>query len=344
MKKKILGAAVFLLALGFAADAKAFDNPPESDIFWQTLSAMDNPTDVEGCKGKIDALWLTGELNAYDVARRRAEGQTVPDSELTDMSEEHRISMTSGYYNTCENLAAGFGIMRASMEQYGKTSNIWDMADWHNVNDLNFLSEGEGKIVFTRTLDFMSYRFQIFMQNLPNLMTFQSGYISLNAEMVPELANYGAVLTMYNLDFAETPDIYVDGVLASTSDLGAVYDAGAGTLTFNAQHFSSFRAVERGSNVSAMRIKWNNKRTMRYNARKSTFKVKVKGTGFRNAQAPTTCQLGFFNASRVRVSRNGRNVTCTFNMGDFSSTGFYPLTISIAGVGETTRVNAVRIR
>jgi len=338
----LLGVLVIFLALSFAGNASAFDNPDEDDIFWDTLAAMDNPNDVDGCKAKIDELWASGELNAYDVANRRAAGQTVNDSELTDMSEEHRISMTSGYYNTCENFDQGFEIMRASMEQYGKTSNIWDMTDWHNVNGLYFLSEGEGRIYFDRTLDFMSYRFQVFMQNLPNLLSFQNGYISLNAEMVPELANYGAVLTMYGLEFSETPDIYIDGVLANASDMGAVY--AAGTLTFNASHFSSYRAVAKGSSVSAMRIKWNNPRKLKYNARKRTFKVKVKGSGFRNSSTSTTCTLGYFDATKVTVSRNGKKATCTFNMSDFSQTGYYPLTLSIDGSGSATRENAVRIR
>ncbi|OGI26198.1 MAG: hypothetical protein A3J76_01250 [Candidatus Moranbacteria bacterium RBG_13_45_13] len=343
-RKMLLGTLAVFFALSFAGNAAAFDNPDEDDIFWDTLAAMDNPNDVDGCKAKIEELWSTGELNRYDVERRRAEGQDVPDSELYDMSEEHHISMTAGYYDTCENFDEGFEIMRASMEQYGKTSNIWDMADWHNVSGLYFASANEGRIDFGRTLDFMSYRFQIFMQNLPNLMTFQNGYISLNAEMVPELANYGATLTMYNLDFDQTPDIYVDGVLADASALGAVYDSDAGTLTFNAEHFSSYRAVAKGSSVNAMRIKWNNKRALKYNARKSSFKVKVKGTGFKNSSASTTCTLGFFDATKVSVSKNGKKATCTFNMSDFNSTGYYPLTISIDGVGEVTRENAVRVK
>lgn len=341
-KTKLFGALVLFLALAWAGNASAFNNPDEDDIFWETLAAMDNPNDVVGCKAKIDELWASGELNRYDVERRRAAGQTVPDSELYDMSEEHRVSQTAGYYNTCENFDEGFEIMRSSMEQYGKTSNIWDMDDWHNVVGLYFMSEGEGRIDFGRTLDFMSYRFQMFMQNLPNLLSFQNGYISLNAEMVPELANYGATLTMYGLNFSETPDIYVDGVLASASDMGAVYSNG--TLTFSAEHFSSYRAVAKGSNVSAMRINWNNNRKLKYNARKRTFKVKVKGRGFRSSNASTVCQLGFYNATKVSVSRNGKKATCTFNMSDFSEAGYYPLTISITGAGEVSRENAVRVR
>jgi hypothetical protein len=342
-KTKLLGMLVLLPALAFlwTGNVKAFDNPDEDDIFWDTLAAMDNPNDVDGCKAKIDELAASGELWAYDVERRREQGQDVS-GESWSGDPAQVASLTSGYYNTCENFDEGFEIMRASMEQYGKTSNIWGMDDWHNVSGLYFMSASEGRIDFGRTLDFMSYRFQIFMQNLPNLLTFQNGYISLNAEMVPELANYGATLTMYGLDFSETPDIYVDGVLADASALGAVYSNG--TLIFNAEHFSSYRAVEKGSRVAAMRIKWNNKRSLKYNARKSTFKVKVKGTGLRSSSASTVCQLGFYSASNVKVSQNGKKATCTFSMSDFSTVGYYPLTISIAGVGEVTRENAVRVK
>jgi hypothetical protein len=54
--------------------------------------------------------------------------------------------------------------------------------------------------------------------------------------------------------------------------------------------------------------------------------------------------LGFYSAAKVRVSKNGKSATCTFDMSNFTSTGYYPLTISIAGAGEATRENAVRIR
>jgi len=342
-KTKMLGALVFVLALFCEDNASAFDNPDESDIFWQTLSAMDNPNDADGCKGKIDDLWESGELVAYDVSNRRAQGQTVNDSELTDRSEEHRISLTAGYYNTCENFDQGFEIMRNSMEQYGKTSNIWDMTDWHNVTGLYFQSQ-EGKIYFERTLDFMSYRFQIFMQEFPNLVSMQNGYISLNAAMVPELKNYGAVLTMYNLSFSSIPDIYVDGVLANSSDLGAVYDTSTGTLTFAASHFSSYKAVAKGSKQSVMKITGTNKKSIKYKANKQTFKIKVKGRSLKSAGASTTCKLGFNDAMKVSVAKKGKRVTCTFRMSDFSSLGVYPLTVSITGKGEVTRENAVRIR
>ncbi|MBM3255964.1 MAG: hypothetical protein FJZ04_00635 [Candidatus Moranbacteria bacterium] len=341
----LLGAMVFVSGLFFTGNALAFDNPDEDDIFWETLSAMDNPNDVDGCKAKIDELWASGELNRYDVERRREAGQTVPDSELYDMSEGHRVSMTAGYYNSCEGLDEGFEIMRSSMEQYGKTSNIWDMADWHNVTGLYFQSAGEGRIDFTRTLDFMSYRFQIFMQNLPNLLVFQDGYISLNAEMVSELKNYGAVLTMYGLNFSETPDIYVDGVLADSSDVSDItYDSGAGTLSFTASHFSSYRAVTKGSKQSVMKLTGTTKKSIKYNARKSTFKVKAKGKGLRKSGTSTICRLGFTEATKVSVSKKGKSVVCVFPMSEFSQTGYYPLTISISGKGEVSRQNAIRIK
>jgi len=341
IKTKVLGMLLSGLAFLYGGDALAFDNPPEDDIFWQTFDAMRNPNDVTGCKAKIDELYESGELALYDVTRRRAAGQTVSDSELTDRSESHRTSLTAGYYSTCENYDEGFEIMRSSMEQYGKTSNIWDMTDWHNVNGLYFQSQ-DGKIYFDRTIDFMSYRFQVFMQNLPNLMMFDNGYISLNAEMVPELKNYGAVLTMYNLDFPEMPDIYIDGVLSDSSSLGAVYDVAAGTLTFNASHFSSYRAVAKGSTVKTMKIKGISKKSIKYNAKKRTFKVKARGINLKGSGVK--CTLGFHDSLKAKASRKGKNVTCTFNMNGFSQTGYYPLTISVPGSGEVSRENAIRIK
>lgn len=346
-KTKMSGALVFALALLWTGNALAFDNPPETDIFWQTLSTMDNPNDVEGCRAKIDELWNASELGRVDVERREAAGEVITnrDIEINSRDEAKRISLTSGYYNSCAGLDEGFEIMRASMEQYGKTSNIWDMADWHNVNGLYFESAGEGRIYFNRTIDFMSYRFQVFMQNLPNLLVFQNGYISLNAEMVSDLENYGAVLTMYGLNFSEIPDIYVDGVLANSSDVdGVTYDPSTGTLTFTASHFSSYRAVAKGSKQSVMKITGTTKKSVKYDARKNTFKVKAKGKGLKKSGITTTCRLGFTEATKVSVSKKGKSVVCVFRMSDFSQTGYYPLTISIAGSGEVTRDNAIRIK
>ena len=163
--------------------------------------------------------------------------------------------------------------------------------------------------------------------------------------MVPDLRNYGAVLTMYGLNFSETPDIYVDGVLADSSDVGAVtYDPNTGTLTFDASHFSSYRAVTKGSKQSVMKITGTTKKSVKYNARKSTFKVKAKGKGLKKSGVPTTCKLGFTEATKVSVSKKGKSVVCTFPMSEFSQTGYYPLTISIAGKGEVSRQNAIRIK
>lgn len=347
MKTKILGTLV-ALGLIWTGNVSAFDNPSETDIFWQTLSTMDNPNDVTGCRAKIDELWDAGELGRIDVERREAAGEVITnrDEEINSRDEAKRISLTSGYYDSCAGLDEGFEIMRESMERYGKTSNIWDMTDWHNVNGLYFESAGEGRIDFNRTIDFMSYRFQIFMQELPNLMMFDKGYISLNAEMVPDLKNFGAVLTMYNLDFAQTPDIYVDGVKADSNNLGVVYDASAGTLTFNASHFSSYRAVQKGKKVKKMRMGKLTKKSksIKYDANKSTFKVKVAGANLKSKGKTTTCGLGFYDAISAKPSKNGKSIVCTFNMDDFSQTGYYPLSISIAGVGEISKQNAVRIK
>jgi len=343
-----LGALALTLVLLGVGKAQAFDNPDENDIFWQTLSTMDNPNDVEGCRAKIDELWDASELSRIDVERREAAGEVITnrDEEINSRDEAKRISLTSGYYNSCANLDEGFELMRTSMEQYGKTSNIWEMSDWHNVTGLYFESQGEGRIYFDRTIDFMSYRFQIFLQNFSNLVEMENGYISLNAEMVPDLKNYGAVLTMYNLGFTQSPDIYMNGVKADPTNLGVVYDSGTGTLTLNASHFSSYRAIQKGKKVKKMSIGKLTKKSknITYDANRSTFKVKATGANLKSKGKSTTCKLGFYDAISVKPSKKGKSIVCTFKMEDFPQTGYYPLSISIAGIGETSKQNAVRIR
>lgn len=332
-----------ILMVFWVGNASAFDNPDEDDIFWDMVGSMSTPNDVTSCKATVDELAASGELWAYDVENRREQGQDVS-GESWSGDPAQITSLTSGYYNTCEMFADGFQIMRNSMEQYGKTSNIWDMPDWRTVSGLYFLSSGEGKIYFTETLNFMSYRFQEFLANFSNLVTMQNGYISLNAAMVPELQNYGAVLTMYNLSFTETPDIYVDGVKADTSNMGVSYDAAAGTLTFTAPHFSSYQAVAKGSSQSTMKISKTSKKSIKYKPKKNRFKIKVKGRGLKKQGQTTVCKLGFNDAIKVSPSKKGKSVVCTFRMSDFSQKGYYPLTVSVPGGGEVTRANAIRIR
>lgn len=182
------------------------------------------------------------------------------------------------------------------------------------------------------------------------MIRFDNGCISLNAAMVPNMVNYGATLTMYGLDFSQMPDIYVSNgatvrKAVEGEDLSGIsYDASAGTLSFTPGHFSSFRAVAQGTNIKTMKITSVKKKSIKYKPNKNSFKLTVRGKNLRQGNEGTDCTLGFKQAQKVYVSKNGKHIKCTFRMNDFSMMGYYPLTVTILGIGEVTKVNAVRIR
>lgn len=328
----ILASMVLIAMVALVAPVSASpsdrDLPAESEPFWTIFAAMTSPTDYVGCVAAV-----TSYVNSQNF------------------SDEQKQGEIAGYTQMCAEFQSMPAEMQNDMASEGVTSNLFAASDWHNVENLYFEKSGKGSIQFTNTIDFMSYRFMSFMSNFQNMVQFSDGYISLNAAMVTDMKYYGTQLTMLGLDFTEAPDIYVTDAngttmhLATDSDIsGVIYDPVTGTLTFNASHFTAFKAVAQGSTVTAMRISKVTPNKVKYNSRKRSFKITVKGRGFFKRGSGTTCTLGFFQASKVKTSRNGKNAVCTFGMSDFSTLGYYPLTIAVEGQGEVTKTNAVRMR
>jgi hypothetical protein len=270
-------------------------------------------------------------------------------------SEDRRQGELQGMLGFCTGVAAMPSEMQTSMTSEGvETSLFSNTTDWHHVSGLYFQKSEDdapmGRISFSNTIDFMTYRFFTFMNNFGNMVQFNDGYISLNAAMVPQMINCGTTFTMYGLDFSTQPDIYVSNganmrkAIDGTDVSGIVYDATAGTLSFTPGHFSSFKAVERGSTLKSMKISSVKKKTIKYNAKKSTFKLTVKGRNLYKKGSDIGCTLGFQQAAKVRAAKNGKKVTCTFSMSSFSVKDYYPLEISIIGNGAVTKTNAVRIK
>jgi hypothetical protein len=187
------------------------------------------------------------------------------------------------------------------------------------------------------------------MNQFDNMVRFDGGYISLNAAMVPDMINYGATLTMYQLGFDQQPDIYVSNganmrkAIEGTDVSGIVWDAAANSLTFTPGHFSSFKAVTKGSKVKKMKITSVKKKIIKYKAGK-TFKLTVKGKNLFKKGSDVSCMMGFQQAEKIHAGRAGKRVKCTFGMDSFSSLGTFPLTITVSGQGEVTKVNAVRVK
>ncbi|MCX6767000.1 MAG: hypothetical protein NT170_04500 [Candidatus Moranbacteria bacterium] len=261
--------------------------PPENDPFWTIFAQIDYPGNTTDC--------ITEATNYVN-------SQNIPD-------ENQRQGEISGYTEMCTQVANMPDDLRSILSSEGVTSNLFDnTTDWHNVDNLYFEKTGMGKIQFTNTIDFMSYRFISFMGNFDNMVQFNNGYISLNASIVTDMKYYGAQLTMLGLNFTDMPDIYVTDAngttmhLATGSDInGATYDQTTGTLTFNTLHFSAFKAVAKGSKVAVMKITKVTPNKVKYSAKKRIFKITVKGKGFYKKGSDTSCKMGLQEASKVKV-------------------------------------------
>lgn len=346
----LIAAAVAVFSLSQTGTVKAGpsdrDLPDENDIFWQVTGSMNRPDDTAACQAKIDQMAADGTLEAYITAHRdelMSEGPSQGGEWQGDGPTT--TEMAQGFYQMCAGLAQMPTEMQASMTSEGVSTNLFDATDWHNIAGLYFQKAGKGRIAFTvNTLDFLSYRFMRFMSNFDSMVNMDDGYISLNSAVVTDFKNYGAQLTMLDLNFTQQPDIYVDGKLAGSTDVADIsYNPGDGTLTFGVSHFSSYRAVAKGSKVKAMRITNLTKKSksIKYDARKSTFRVVARGKNFVKS-SNAACLLGFESASKVTVTK--KKVTCVFPMSYFSDLGTYNLTISIPGSGEVTKTSAVRIK
>jgi len=359
MKKKakrgLLAGVALLAMVALAAPATAGpddrDLPDEDDIFWQVLSVMSSPADATACQNKINEMAADGTLLSYIEAHRDdLEEEGDPQGGEWEHGGPSVEEMAQGFGQMCTMLAQMPTEMQTGMAQDGVVSSLFSAPSWHSVSGLYFQKTGEGRISFSQTVDFLTYRFFLFMSNFDNMIQFDNGYISLNAAMVPEMINYGTTFTMFGLDFEEQPDIYVSNgqtmrkAIEGTDLSGISYDVGAGTLTFTPRHFSSFKAVEKNSRVRTMKITSVKKKSIKYKANKNSFKLTVRGRNFRQGSGEADCTLGFKQAQKIYVSKNGRQIKCTFDMSEFSVTGYYPLTVTIDGVGEVTRTNAVRIR
>ena len=324
--------AMVALAVPVRADREDHEMPGRNDPFWVAFANMTKPDDYGGC---IEAI--TDYVNG-----------------LNFQDEGDREGLLSGMTQMCTEIQTMPAQMEADMTADGAQTNLFGASNWHSVENLYFQKSENGQVMgrisFSQPVDFMSYNFFNFMNNFGNLVRFNDGYISLNSAMTGDMASFGAQLTMYDLPYSEEPDIYVsDGATMKKAVEGdditnITWDGSAGSLTFAPTHFSSFKVVGKGSSLRTMKIKSVKKKSIHYKAGKNSFKVTVRGKNLRQGNGEADCTLGFKQAQKIYVSKNGKHIKCTFRMSDFSVTGYYPLTVTIPGTGEVTKTNAVRIR
>lgn len=74
------------------------------------------------------------------------------------------------------------------------------------------------------------------------------GEVVVDSDSLPYLKDKSALITMRDLPFQEEPDIEVDGELADNQDVeNKSWDQSSKTLTFEAKHFTTYRAVAKSS-------------------------------------------------------------------------------------------------
>ena len=79
------------------------------------------------------------------------------------------------------------------------------------------------------------------------------GEVTVDSNSLPYLKNKSALITMRGLPFEEEPDIEVDGRPATNQDIeNKSWDQSSKTLTFEANHFTTYKAVAKSFGFPAI--------------------------------------------------------------------------------------------
>lgn len=224
---------------------------------------------------------------------------------ITD--EGQRSTITS---SACTGIASLRTNMESGMNEGTDSTetNLFDATDWHSVENLYFEHStngvADGRIAFTNPIDFMSYNFMTFMMNFGSAMETGDGLIGLDADIVGGMAGYGAILTMYNVDDFENPEILVNGAEDTEGIVsGLVYDRNARTITFNAAHFTTFEVVDSSDETPKIsRVK-----VQKYISKSGHERIKLEIYG-NHFNRDTEVRLGGKNPYRTSFKRTGKIV------------------------------------
>jgi len=284
MKKKFLALSVFsILLFGGINFVKAETLPASDDPFWTIMADLSRPDDAS-CQAKTEAL-------------------------LTSLGLPGGTERAAA---TCAGVA-GIMQMQTDMESSGVTTNLFSQEDWHHVNGLYFEKTGYGKIEFSSEIDFMSYDFMVFIQTFGERMDMQQDEISLDADIVESLRTAGAILTMYNVSNFVNPEILVDdGTDTGGVVSGLTYNADTDTITFNAAHFTSFKAVEKGSSKKTKKPTISKVEYRKYTDSDGKEKVKVEIRGkYFNKKA--SIKLGHQTVTKIEW-KNSQKIEAAFTL------------------------------
>ncbi|OGY26790.1 MAG: hypothetical protein A2Z11_02365 [Candidatus Woykebacteria bacterium RBG_16_43_9] len=125
----------------------------------------------------------------------------------------------------------------------GKTTNLSKVSDLSKVKGFILDAPKKGKITFTDTLNLSSTTLVALFKKLDKYVKItKKGVVEINSKVLSVFAKKKAAVSMFDLPFIETPDLYVDGEKATEKQVSDV-KYGKGVLSFNVSGFSKYEAV-----------------------------------------------------------------------------------------------------
>ncbi len=286
MKKILIFFAMMFVFIALSANSivSAAGNPlPERDNpIWNIMKNMKNPTD-SNCSS----------LAATELA--------------TTLYSGREIEFCLGIAQISE--------MEKSLDENDIVTNLFKKDDWRNITGLYFEDEEFGKIEFTKPINFMSYDFLTFLSTFTDRFSMDRGEIGLNADIVGGLYGYGAMLTMYGAGNFEDPEILIDGKKDKKGVVsGLTYDPKTKNITFNAAHFTTFKAVESAQKASIKKVEA--KKYVKLNGKKR-IKIVMSGKDF---DSKAKVKIGTKSAHKIKKV-NDRKLIAYFKTNELDKLG-----------------------
>lgn len=207
------------------------------------LSSSDSDDDA------VDAVWWGNGSCPQSVTVTRSIGALNPDSDqsLAMITNSNNWFIddtpTKGW---CNDELGGCPTISYIVDQLaaeGITTNLADFSDYSRLTGLYFERSNYGKITFLREMNFTNTDIFTWLSTLGEKIDLSTkARIELDADLIKNLVDTQAQLTMYGLSF-NNPKVLVNGAEDTEGIVSGLAYSG-GTLTFTAAHFTVFTAVE----------------------------------------------------------------------------------------------------
>ncbi len=307
--------------------------------------AQPSSEDEKALPAAHDEIWLVFDQlpRPDDSSCATVVSQIKAEKRGTTADQELNVSR-----EMCNDLAQMPNQIYAEMSAEGMfnpgrlTTDLRNVSDWRAVQNLTF-DHGDGMIQFTQPINFMSRDFMIFMNNFGEVMESRQNFIELDADIVEDLKNRGAILTMRNVSDFIDPVIAVDGQGDTEGIIsGFTYDRDNNTITFNAAHFTTFQAIERTELSSLAPPKITRVKARKYTSKSGKEKIRLSIYG-KNFKKKSKVKLGSKKAYKVRKKRDGK-IIAFFSMKEVKKLGHKKLSVKVINPNGSSKTYRKKVK